>query len=131
MSKKCNKTSNGMRAGLSCVISSPAVVLVYPVLNYSLSSKPFPRARIAGAKRVCEASPETLRRLGLLLNSASRCTYCFVDRWRHSRTNLYDGVKEYHVQIRETGTRSQKQTESETRTRTEIPEERLLYFALP
>jgi hypothetical protein len=32
---------------------------------------------------------------------------------------MYDGVREYHVQTRESGTRSQKQTESELRSRTE------------
>lgn len=53
-------------------------------------------ARIAGAKRVCEAAPDEL-----------------------VRTNMYDGVREYHVQTRESGTRSQKQTESELRSRTE------------
>lgn len=35
------------------------------------------------------------------------------------RTNMYDGVREYHVQTRESGTRSEKQTESELRSRTE------------
>ena len=32
---------------------------------------------------------------------------------------MYDGVREYHVQARESGTRSQKQTESELRSKTE------------
>ena len=30
---------------------------------------------------------------------------------------MYDGVREFHVQTRESGTRSEKQTESELRSR--------------
>ena len=86
------------------------------------------RARIAGAKRVCEAAPDTLVRQAMVFSHSvchARDAFLMPSirvRMRDAslpRTNMYDGVREYHVQTRESGTRSEKQTESELRSRTE------------
>ena len=91
-----------------------------------------PRARIAGAKKVCE--PEELIRTWTLkwfMNFLKQVWIFLVSSMLGNfsrRTNKYDGLKEYHVDTRDNTTRSQKHSESETRTKREIPEVRKSCF---
>lgn len=124
--RKCGRTTIGVRA-LAALNQVGLRVVFWKTSQFLVCSSKlgdYHRTKIAGAKKACEAKKEThcrsfrIKAFKHVCFVQQVCTSMFPANSLFDRKNLYDGVDEYYVVIKEKGSRTQKESQEETKRKT-------------
>ena len=124
--RKCGRTTIGVRA-LAALNQVGLRVVFWKTGQFLVCSSKlgdYHRTKIAGAKKACEAKKEThcrsfrIKAFKHVCFVQQVCTSMFPANSLFDRKNLYDGVDEYYVVIKEKGSRTQKESQEETKRKT-------------